>query len=144
MPATNKKRFLEKHADTIKLLKDHDVGFFHMYTTEGSVVEALKKLKVTRWVYESARLHDPEFHNIIQMAQNAIDDEVEGILIRMAKGVLKETTKGQLTACLALLNNRRYKSSEDASQVTDPVIKKFMVLRPAKKIAEENPGEDEK
>lgn len=140
--AQNKERFLKRHAKEIPLLKDPSVGFFHMYTTLGSITKALAELKVSYGTHRSLMVHDPDYFDLVQLAQNFIDDEVEGNLIQVAKGKLEISNKGQLTAMLALLNNRRYKSVEDSDGVPDPIIKRFLVRRPSKKEVPEEVGSD--
>ena len=137
--AKNKENFLKRHAEKITLIKDPAVGMFHMYTTLGSIAKAIKELGVSYDVHRGLMVHDPEYHDIIQNAQNFIDDDLEGLLIRVAKGKEDLAGKSQLTAILALLNNRRYKTAEDASQISSPVLKRFMVLRPSKKEEPEDP-----
>lgn len=140
--AKNKEAFLKRHAEKIALLKDPDVGLFKMYTSGGSITKALEKLKISYNVHRGLMVHDPDYHDIVQMAQTFIDDEVEGNLIRVAKGAIEISNKGQLTAMLALLNNRRYKAVESSDSVPDPVIRRFLVRRPSKKEEPEAVGSD--
>ena len=101
-----------------KITADIEDQIVQMLESGGSVNLACRALDISRSTVLKHRIAHPEFDERCKHAKDLVDDAVEAALFKVALGKVKTEGKGQVTAIVFWLKNRRPNEWRDTHDLT--------------------------